>query len=111
MDTTAFSVQMKENEIESIRARNKAQTPYDILRLSRIMDVDEEIIENGFNELLEKSYGGELSLDEYVLLIENSAWARSFEYSLPEKIDWEKVKQGIEKRIGMIFRTGIFCLG
>lgn len=91
-----------QNEIESIRARNKAQTPYDILRLSRIMDVDEEIIENGFNELLEKSYGGELSLDEYVLLIENSAWARSFEYSLPEKIDWEKVKQGIEKRIGMI---------
>lgn len=91
-----------QNEIESIRARNKAQTPYDILRLSRIIDVDEEIIERGFSELLENSYSGALSLDEYVLLIENSAWARKCKYSLPTKIDWEKVKQGIEKRIDKI---------
>jgi hypothetical protein len=89
-------------EIESIKARDKAQTPYDILRLNRIIDVDEDIIERGYDELLEKSYGGELSLDEYVLLIENCAWARDCKYPLPAKIDWDKIKKGIENRIDLI---------
>ncbi|MEL4861056.1 P-loop NTPase fold protein [Pseudoflavonifractor phocaeensis] len=83
------------HEIEFIKEREKAATPIDMIKTYRITDIDEEVVCAGFEDFLELAYKGTLSLDEYVLLIENSCWARSFEYTYPIPIDWNKIKQGI----------------
>lgn len=50
----------------------------------------------------EQPYDGNLTLDEYVLLIENNCWARSCKCDLPLPIDWKKVQTGIGLRIAEI---------
>jgi hypothetical protein len=83
------------HEIEIIKEREKATTPINMIKTYRITDIDEEVVCAGFADFLELAYKGTLSLDEYVLLIENSCWARSFEYTYPIPINWSKIKQGI----------------
>lgn len=86
-------------EIEIIKKRKEAQKPCEIIKVNRIMDVDEEIIDKGFGDFLNSAYEGSLTLDDYVLFIENSSWARCYRYSFPVAIDWDKVKGGVGKRI------------
>ena len=59
-------------EIKERIEREKAKKPTDLLRVNRIMDLDEEDVNNGFPELIELAYSGKLTLDEYVNLIQNS---------------------------------------
>lgn len=83
------------HEMQVIKEREKADTPVDIVRTYRIIDVDEEVIQEGFKGVLDMAYTGMLSLDEYVLLIENSSWSRRYQFSLPETINWYEVRKGI----------------
>lgn len=83
------------SEVEMIREREKAQTPPEIIKSNRIMDVDDAVIQDGFSDFLSIAYSGNLTLDEYVLLIENSCWARSCKYVFPVPIDWKQLKNGI----------------
>lgn len=83
------------HEIEIIMEREKAETPADIVRTYRIIEVDEEVINEGFTEVLNMAYAGTLRLDEYVLFIINSCWARKYNFSLPEPIEWDKVQEGV----------------
>lgn len=83
-------------EIKALKDRKAAKNPVDIIRTSRIVDVDEEIIEQGLESLLNDAYAGNMTFDDYVLLIENSAWARYYGYKLPIQIDWDKIKIGIQ---------------
>ena len=50
--------------------------PKDKLRLSFLLDVTEEDIKAGFNDLIHEAYQGSITLNDYVLLIENLAFAR-----------------------------------
>lgn len=90
------------NEIEMIRQRNAAQSAPEIIKSNRIMNIDDAIIHDGFADFLNIAYGGGLTLDEYVLLIENSCWARLYKYEFPVSIDWKRLKEGILFRIDEI---------
>ena len=90
------------SEIEIIKKRNNAQSAPEIIKSNRIMDIDDAVIHEGFADFLRIAYDGNLTLDEYVLLIENSCWARSCKCDLPLPIDWKKVQTGIGLRIAEI---------
>ena len=45
-------------EIKERIEREKAKKPTDLLRVNRIMDLDEEDVNNGFPELIELAYSG-----------------------------------------------------
>lgn len=83
-------------EINIRKQQNQARKPSEILKVSRIMDVDEEIIHSGLSELLDNAYSGNLNFDNYVLLIQNSCWARYYKYTLPLSIDWNQVEKGVD---------------
>lgn len=84
------------HEIETIKERQKAEEPTEIVRMHRIMDVDEEVIHDGFPDVVNMAYAGTLTLDEYVLLLWNSCWARIYGLDLPISIDWVKVQAGVK---------------
>lgn len=86
-----------EEEIKEFLKQQEARDPFEILKSYRITEVDECLVEDHFHEVLCAAYAGQLTLDEYVILIENSCQAREFGYSL--KIDWEKVRAGLKSQI------------
>ena len=86
-------------EIGVIQAKKKAETASDIVRTHRIMDVEEEVIIEGFPQVVEMAYAGELSLDEYVYFIQNNCWGRYYKFELPVSVDWNKVQTGITSAI------------
>lgn len=86
-------------EIDARKKRQEVKRPSEVLKYNRIMDVEEEIVAEGFDEFLNEVYQGELSLDEYVLFIENSCWARKYKFEFPKDLDWDKVNDGIDTRI------------
>lgn len=85
-------------EIQLFLEREKAATPLEILRTHYLPNVNEEVIDEGFEELLEEVYAGKLSLDEYILFISNCCYSRMYDLDLPA-IDWEKVRDGIREQI------------
>ena len=91
-------------EAEMIKSRYRIHSASEIVKSCRIMDVDDAVLQDGFSDLLNMAYRGELSLDEYVLLIENSCWSRNYNIELPLSIDWKKVQLGIESCINQIKR-------
>ena len=90
---------MIEYELNIIKQRNEARNASEIIKFSRIMDIDDDTLKEGFSDFLNMAYDGGLSLDEYVLLIENSFWAREYKCILPEPIDWDKIEKGVEQSI------------
>lgn len=91
-------------EVEIIKSRYKAHSASDIVKSCRIMDIDDDVLQDGFSDLLNMAYRGDLNLDEYVLLIENSCWSRNYNIKLPLSIEWKKVQLGIEICIDQIKR-------
>lgn len=87
--------ELLKTEIKVIKDRQKAAAPKDVVRTYRILDVEEDIVTQGFPDVLEMAFGGLLSLDEYVNFIMNCYWARKYQFELPCIIDWDKIKQGI----------------
>ena len=87
------------HEIEVALSKKKAETPCDIVRTHRIMDVEEEVVIEGFPQVVEMAYTGELSLDEYVYFIQNNCWGRHYKFELPVSVDWSKVQIGITTAI------------
>ena len=86
------------NDIENIIKRQNAQKPSAVIKYNRIVDIEEDVIEEGFKEFLDEAYNGLLSLDEYVLFIENVGWAVKLKYNFPIKIDWGKIEDGVNKQ-------------
>ena len=54
------------------------------IKLLRIMDIDDSVLQDGFSDFLVMAYSGNLTLEEYVRLVENSCWARKYQCPLPE---------------------------
>ena len=69
------------------------------------MDIDDSVLQDGFSDFLVMAYSGNLTLEEYVRLVENSCWARKYQCPLPESIDWSKVNTGVDLAIGKIKET------
>lgn len=84
------------HEIEEIKKRKYGKTPAEIVKSNRIMDIEEEVVELGFGDVLNMAYTGMLTLDEYVRFIMNSCWARAYHFTLPVPIQWDKIKKGIQ---------------
>lgn len=93
-------------EISWAQERNKKLEPKDELRMNRVIDLDESVIRSGFDGLLEYAYNGELSLDEYIYFIGNSALLRKCKLAGITPIDWNKVRQGIQKSIETEINNG-----
>ena len=86
-------------EVEIIKRRDMPLEPWDNIRLNRIMDIEEDVLQKGFGDFLTHAYNGAMDLNDYVLFIKNTAWAREYKYELPQKIHWEKIELGIKKQI------------
>lgn len=80
-------------EIQLFLDKEKAATPLEIIRTHKLPEVDEIVIDEGFKDLLVEAYAGKLSLDEYVLFLDNCYYSRIYDFDLPT-IDWEKVREG-----------------
>ena len=89
-------------EIEYEKTKNLAEQPKDIVRTTYILDIEEEIILEGFPAVLEEAYTGALTLDEYVIFLSNSCYAREYDFEYPISIEWDKVKEGIKKAINKL---------
>lgn len=55
-------------EIAEIKSQKEAAAPKDILRTYCLLDIDEDIMLQGFPTILDMAYTGQLSLDEYINL-------------------------------------------
>lgn len=93
-------------EIAEIKSQKEAAAPKDILRTYCLLDIDEDIILQGFPTILDMAYTGQLSLDEYINFIYNSYWAREYGVELFKNIDWEKVQCGIQRHIEWMMMEG-----
>ena len=85
-------------EIQLFLKKEKAVTPLEILRTHGLLEVNDEVIDEGFKDLLVEAYAGKLSLDEYIRFLDNCCYSRIYNLDLPT-IDWEKVKKGIKRQI------------
>lgn len=86
-------------EIEVIlqRQRQRKIDPIECVRYSDLLEIEEEVLNQGISGLLDLAYNGKLDLNDYVKLIGNLYTARTISYSFPEVIDMEKLKLGVEK--------------
>lgn len=100
-----WDIEVVREEIELIKKREMPLEPWESIRLNRIMDIEDDVLQNGFGDFLSHAYNGSLTLNDYVLFIENTAWAEKNKYKLPHEIDWEKIELGIKKQIGEIKKT------
>lgn len=81
-------------EIEQSIKSKKQPEPEEIVRLCPLISLDESIIEAGFPKVIKAAYAGELTIDEYILLIQNIVWARQISFELPLEIDIDRIKSG-----------------
>lgn len=91
-------------EILFFLEKEKAATPLDIIKTHYLPEIDDEVIDEGFKDLLEEVYAGKLSLDEYMDFLYNCYYARIYDLDLPT-IDWERVKDGIRMQIKYLLKS------
>ena len=91
-------------EINVFLEKEKAATPFEVLKTHNLPEINEEIIDEGFKDLLVEVYAGNLSLDEYILFLNNCCYSRIYNVDLPT-INWEKVRDGIRKQIKYLVKS------
>ena len=91
-----WNEELLNGELSYIVNQMKVFEPKDILRTNRFIELDEDVIVEGFHGLLMDCYSGNFNLNDYIYLIENSCWSREYRIDLPETIDWNKVIAGIK---------------
>lgn len=91
-------------EIQFFLKKEKADTPLEILKTHILPDISEEVINKGFRDLLEEVYAGKLSLDEYILFIQNCCYSRIYDLDL-QTVNWENVREGIRKQIKYLIKS------
>lgn len=85
------------DDIDKMIEMQKEADPKDLVRNSRLIDLEEDTIKQGLPEVLEMAYIGELGIDDYITLLANMYWARTISYELPVKPDMKKLEAGVEK--------------
>ena len=86
-----------QKECEEITERHKNFDRNRSIMYNSVLDLDEEITEDIFQEYINEIYGGNLWADEYVLFIENNSMLRKCGYKFFQ-VDWGKVDSGIKKQ-------------
>ena len=86
--------------------QGRARTPGELVRTHEIDHLSETVVNEGFPELVSLAYQGDLSLNEYVGLIQNCAIARMCGFDLPCDINWSCVKEGIQARVAQLVAQG-----
>lgn len=66
--------------------------------LSDFWGLNQEIIEKGLPECVKLSYEGELTLDEYITLLDYIVTLKDLEYEIQCDISYEKMMSGLEKK-------------
>ncbi len=92
-------------ELDDVIERDSASKPQDQVRTNRIIDLEDDIVMQGFPDVIQYAYAGKLSLDEYILLIENICMARKYEIKIPE-VDWNQVQSAVKNKISGLIETG-----
>lgn len=87
------------DEVREIKERERAKKPEDIVRTNGILDIEEDIIAQGFPDVLKSAYEGKLTLNEYVIFIVNCRFAREYNYEFSAEVEWDKVLDGIKMAI------------
>ena len=99
----------KESEVKDeisrkVKSKRKPE-PEKIVRGCPLILLDESIIEAGFPKVIKEAYAGKLTVDEYIILIENIAWARQISFELPVEIDMESIESGVKVCLNLIERS------
>ena len=68
-----WDVKAVREEVEIIKRRDMPLEPWDNIRLNRIMDIEEDVLQKGFGDFLTHAYNGAMDLNDYVLFIKNEA--------------------------------------
>ena len=89
------------SEIAQIIKSMKKLEPEEIVRGNLLISLDEQVIETGFPIVIQAAYDGKLTIDEYITLIRNIAWARRVSLELPVDIDMNR----IISRVAMCLRS------
>lgn len=85
-----------EVEVKSMIEARKDTAPKDIIKDTELMNLDENIIEQGFKDYLDMVYSGSLTIDEYIILFENISDARTIVYEFPIQINLEELEKGVK---------------
>lgn len=86
-----------QRECKEIEEKHKT---YDLSRSimdNSVLDLDQEITEEIFQQYVDEIYEGNLYADEYILFIENNSMLRKCGYKIYH-VDWNKVALGIQKQ-------------
>ena len=75
------------------------------LVMNYYLDLEETDLNKHFSELLERAYGGGLSLYDYISFINTCKNLRIYNL-LPNTIDWNKVNKGIQIQCDMLIESG-----
>lgn len=84
------------NEINDFLEKKKATEPKEIVKNHDLLTIGDEEMKHGFPEVVYLAYEGKLSLDEYILFLENISYARYVDYGLPVSVDMEKLRTGVK---------------
>lgn len=85
------------DDIDKMIETQKGADPKDIVRNSRLIELEEETIKEGLLGVLEMAYAGKLAIDDYITLLGNIYYARTISYELPVKPDMKQLEAGVEK--------------
>lgn len=94
------------NEITYLYFSEKSLTFGQKFLLSDFWGLDEEIIEKGLPECVKLSYEGELTLDEYITLLNYIVTLIDFEFEIQCDISYKKMMLGLEKKKEKIIHQG-----
>lgn len=83
------------DDIAKMLEIRKEKEPDELVRNMRLIDLEEDIIKQGFPKVMEIAYAGQLNIDEYIDLISNIYWARTIAYELPLVPDMKKLDTGV----------------
>ena len=84
--------------IEEHYGNTEHATPLDLVKNTRIDYLEENVAREGLQKIIGEAYEGALTLNEYEVFIINSKLARQYDL-IKLEIDWNKVLEGINKRI------------
>lgn len=78
--------------------RTEKDTPEALVQKRRIDFLEEKEVQEGLPKVIKNAYESKLSIDEYVVFIQNICLAREYGIAIPE-VDWARVRQAIQKKI------------
>lgn len=92
-----------DREIQYFKEIQDLDNDFDRMRLGLIIKLEDTVIKNGFKPLTDKAYIGELSIDDYLMLLQNIEIARSVHYRFDTTISGEKLQEGLERCFERIY--------